>query len=57
MHEAEYTRTGLTMSVCDKIHWGPARVRAEADAENPEGRDELKISGGIQISQSAQEEN
>jgi len=32
-------------------------VRAEADAENPESRDELKISRGIQISQSAQEEN
>jgi len=41
------------MSVCDKIYWGPAQVRAEADVENPEGRDELKI----QISQSAQEEN
>jgi len=31
-------------------------VRAEADAENPEGRGELKITGGIQISQNTQEE-
>jgi len=31
-------------------------VRTEADAENPEGRDELKITGGIQICQSTQEE-
>jgi len=45
------------MSVCDKIYWGPARVRTEAGAENPEGRDELKITARIQISQSAQEEN
>jgi len=45
------------MSACDKIYWGPARVRTEVDAEDPEGRDELKISGGIQTSQSAQEEN
>jgi len=29
----------------------------EADTENPEGRDELKITGRIQISQSPQEEN
>jgi len=28
-------------------------VRIEVDAENPEGRDELKISGEIQISQNA----
>jgi len=45
------------MSVCDKIYGGPARVRTEADAENPEVRDELKIPGEIQISQSPQEEN
>jgi len=32
-------------------------VRTETDAENPEGRDELKISRGIQVSQSVQEEN
>jgi len=32
-------------------------VRTEADVENPEGSEELKISGGRQISQSAQEEN
>ena len=32
-------------------------MRTEADAENPEGRDELKIPGGIHIIQSAKEEN
>ena len=37
-----------TMSVCDKIYWGPARMGVGTDTENPEGRDKLKVSGGIQ---------